>query len=186
MLAAITRAHSAKIPPPIHNILQMVTKGIPWDDLPNKHKGEKTYVPPIKVQASEADVTKEERNAMGDLKALGKRGAFGLVCGGLSGAAFGFIDILRDAKAMSQKKSIATAKMFQYTYKCGGFFASYHATRKALKLYYDPNQSNPENMGMAAGLTVAPLITFGSLRPMLPYAAVLIALDAINGWDDDL
>ena len=41
-------------------------------------------------------------------------------CGSLTGATFGFVDVLRDSKIMMAKKSVATAKILRYTALFGG------------------------------------------------------------------
>ena len=158
----------------------MVTKGIPWDELPDKHKacGKPIDMPAAAIPVEEP----EERNVMNDVKGIAKRVAFGGVCGSITGATFGFVDVLRDSKAMSQNPRVATARIMQYTGKFGGFFASYHGLRKVLKLYYP--QSAEMNVLMATGISVVPLIVMPSLRPMIPYAIMLIGLDAINGIND--
>ena len=125
----------------------------------------------------------EERNTVNDIKAVIKRATFGMVSGSIAGASFGFVDVLRDTKAMSQRKKVVTSKVLQYTYKCGGIFAGYHATRKSLKLY-DPHMSGEVNVMTAMGITMAPLVALKALRPMAPYAVVLVLLDCLNGIND--
>ena len=159
----------------------MVTKGIPWADLPAKHRGQHEYVPAAEPAAELGEI--EERSPLNDAKAILKRATFGMVSGSLAGASFGFVDVLRDTKAMSQRKKVVTTKVLQYTYKCGGIFAGYHAARKSLKLY-EPCMSNEVNVATATGITMAPLIAFKALRPIAPYAVVLIILDCLNGIND--
>jgi hypothetical protein len=83
---------------------------------------------------------------------------------------------------MSKKSTIATNRIFMYAGKFGGFFALYHGTRKVLKLYVE--QPAEMNVATATALSTSPLIILPSLRPMVPYAIMLIALDAINGIND--
>ena len=52
------------------------------------------------------------------------------------GASFGFVDVLRDTKAMMAKSSVATAKIFKCTYIFGGFFAAYQGTTSLLFVMY--------------------------------------------------
>jgi hypothetical protein len=47
--------------------------------------------------------------------------AYFVQCGSLTGATFGFVDVLRDHKMMSAKKSIATSKILRFTTLFGGF-----------------------------------------------------------------
>ena len=140
-------------------------------DLPAKHRGQHEYAPIPETASDQGEI--EERNLINDAKAIVKRAAFGMVSGSIAGASFGFVDVLRDTKAMSQRKKVVTSKVLQYTYKCGGIFAGYHATRKSLKLY-DPSMSGEVNVMTAMGITMTPLVVLKALRPMAPYAVVLV------------
>lgn len=58
------------------------------------------------------------------------------------------------------------------------FFGAYHGSRKALQLAVPlPKESN---MITAAALCITPLVAMGSLRPLIPYAVMLVAIDAFN------
>jgi hypothetical protein len=54
--------------------------------------------------------------------------------------------------------------------------------RKTLKFYVplDPEM----NVGIAAGSCLAPMALLPKLRPLIPYALVMIGTDVINGIDD--
>ena len=67
-------------------------------------------------------------------------------------------------------------------YICKGLFGTYHGLRKALHIYYP--QPIEENILTASCCTVFPLVAFNSLRPLIPYAVMLIALDAVSGSND--
>ena len=41
--------------------------------------------------------------------------------GGLTGATFGFVDVLRDPKVIAAKKSVATAKVVRFATLFGGY-----------------------------------------------------------------
>lgn len=58
------------------------------------------------------------------------------------------------------------------------FFSSYHGCRAALKICF--LQSKEENILSAGVLSLSPLAVFSSLRPMIPYAVLLVGLDAFN------
>lgn len=62
------------------------------------------------------------------------------------------------------------------------FFASYHGYRKALHTYYPQPMEN--NIMAAAVLSLTPLVVLPTLRMMVPYSVMLIALDCINGIND--
>ena len=95
---------------------------------------------------------------------------------------FGTVDVLRDAKSMTAKKSIATAKVLKYGALFGCFFSTYHGIRKTLHLY---NPQPPEvNVISSAVICLTPLAFGRALRPLIPYGIMLIGLDAINGLDD--
>ena len=113
---------------------------------------------------------------------IGRRALFGLLVGSLTGASFSAINVVRDSNAMRQKTSVLTNTILQHGLKFGGFFASYHGIRKALKLYVD--QPAEMNVSTAAVATMFPLVVVPSLRPMVPYAIMMIGLDAINGIHD--
>lgn len=61
-------------------------------------------------------------------------------------------------------------------------FGFYHGMRKSLALYVP---MEPEmNVTIAAVTTISPMIVLPNLRPMIPYAVVMIIMDAINGLND--
>ena len=159
-------------------------RGIPWDELSLTR--EKKDAPVLSSKPTEAELIENNdvdkpRNYYKDADQIGRRVAFGLICGSLTGLCFGTVDILRDTKAMTAKKSIATAKLMRYTGLFGGFFASYHGIRKTLMTYYPQPIEN--NVVLSAAICVTPLIAFPALRPLIPYSIMLIGLDAINGLD---
>lgn len=113
---------------------------------------------------------------------IGKRFLFGLTVGSITGLSFGVVNVMRDSNAIRQKSSVSTNILLQHAGKFGGFFASYHGIRKVLKLYVD--QTPEMNVATAAVLCTTPLVVMSSLRPMMPYAIMMIGLDAINGIHD--
>ncbi len=59
------------------------------------------------------------------------------------------------------------------------FFGSFQGVRKILKLY---NPQPPEvNITLASTICMAPLLVVPKLRPMLPYGALMILIDVLNG-----
>jgi hypothetical protein len=54
-----------------------------------------------------------ERSLSKDAQSIAKRALFGLVCGSLTGLCFGFVEVLRDTKAMTSKPKVATAKVMR-------------------------------------------------------------------------
>jgi hypothetical protein len=67
-----------------------------------------------------------------------------------------------------------------YVYR---FFGSYHGLRKTLRIVL-PEQAMEENLATAGVITITPLALVPSMRPMVPYAIMMIVLDAINGLND--
>ena len=93
-------------------------RGIAWDTLP------KWYTNPLqKHDAQDAPVSKEpidpnaprEVNFEKDMTAIGKRFAFGSICGGLTGASFGMVDALRDTKNLKGNSKLVSTKVLRYT-----------------------------------------------------------------------
>lgn len=170
-------------------------RGIPWDDLPTLYD---KYKPPKGEQQQKyqedtneggftvtGDGIQEQapaRDYIKDAKSIGLRGAFGMVCGGLTGAIFGTVNALKDTKAMTARNSLVTKKIMQTAGYFGSFFAAYHGLRKAFSLY--SGQPKEANIAMATVASVVPLVTLPPLRPMIPYGLMLIVLDIANGWKE--
>jgi hypothetical protein len=83
---------------------------------------------------------------------------------------------------MSAKKAVATAKVLRYGALFGGFFASYHAIRKTIHIYYP--QPPEVTVMLSAAISLTPLVVMSSMRPLIPYGVMLIGLDAINGLEE--
>lgn len=103
-------------------------RGIPWDDLPRPYKVrtwetilEEKRLSSINSQDSinKNDIIPMKRDYQRDFTMISKRIAFGMICGSITGASFGIVDILRDAKAVSGKKKDAMIKVAKYA----GLFA---------------------------------------------------------------
>lgn len=58
------------------------------------------------------------------------------------------------------------------------FFGAYHASRKMLQFAVPQNRET--NIVSAAAICITPLIAIASLRPMVPYSIMLVAIDAYN------
>jgi len=178
-------------------------RGIPWDDLP-AGIGERRENPPSSSSSSSAlslsqtpqdinisageeitlNVEEEERDYKKDAISVARRVAFGVLCGTMTGASFGAVEILRDAKGMRASKSEAMRKVMRFSGLFGGFFGTYHGIRRVLKMYYP--QPAEYNVATAGILSITPLIFLqrGKLRPLIPYSVMLVALDAFNGLND--
>ena len=68
----------------------------------------------------ETELVAKERNYTHELEAIGRRFAFGLVCGGITGATFGFVDVLRDPKAMTLRADVVSKKILRFSAYFGG------------------------------------------------------------------
>jgi hypothetical protein len=165
----------------------MGPRGIPWDDLSvfrDRSYGGVIERPPAPTPVDDGTASSQEqlpRDLYKDADAIGRRILFGGICGSLTGACFGSVDILRDTKAMTARKNVATTKLLRYTGLFGGFFASYHGIRKTLMLYVPQPVEN--NVILSSVICITPLVAVPTLRPLIPYSIMLIGLDAINGLD---
>ena len=162
-------------------------RGIVWDELPRPypHPANHSSKENVEKQQTKKEIETievKERNYARDFDQIGRRVLFGIVCGSLTGATFGTVEVLRDVKSISSKKSVATAKILRFTGYFAGFFGTYHGMRKVLKLYVP--QEPEENILTAAALSIIPLIAMPKLRPWIPYSIMLVALDALNGMND--
>jgi hypothetical protein len=72
---------------------------IPWDDLPSaawnqklneQDESRRLKLQPVLSESATNEPEIKERNYMHELDSIGRRFAFGLVCGGLTGATFGY------------------------------------------------------------------------------------------------
>jgi hypothetical protein len=62
------------------------------------------------------------------------------------------------------------------------FFAAYHGARKTLRVFVP---LSPEmNIAVAGLFSCTPIAIVPTLRPMFPFALVMIGLDAYNGLND--
>ena len=89
-----------------------MVRHVPWDEMPyhyapNKHSLKKRPV-------SEEPVVKTERTLEHDIKDVGMKATFGLVCGGLSGGLLKTVEVLRDVKAMSADKRKTTTSILRF------------------------------------------------------------------------
>ena len=155
----------------------------PWDELDHPLK-KKVYVntPVVPAAAPAAEEIDENMKIQNDIKSIGKRMMFGALTGLLTGASFGVIDVLRDPKMMIAQRRTATAKVFRYGTYFGGFFSIYHGLRRSLQLYYP--QPLEYNIATSAVISLVPVITIGKFRNLLPYAAMMIALDTFNSFTE--
>mmetsp|Transcript_34567 Transcript_34567/g.35242 ORF Transcript_34567/g.35242 Transcript_34567/m.35242 type:complete len:175 (+) Transcript_34567:161-685(+) len=174
----------------------MARHSVPWDELPNAYKKHQIARP-----KAETAIVKpaEDRNFLKDTEKILKRFTFGLVCGSLTGACFGFVDVIKDPKAMTAKKIVATQKVLRHTYLFGGFFGCYQGIRHAFKLFVQEPHQHQENLiirnkqqeletniMISTILVTAPLVIVPSLRPMIPYGILLIGLDTVNEIKDNM
>uniref|UniRef100_A0A7S3HI91 Mitochondrial import inner membrane translocase subunit TIM22 n=1 Tax=Spumella elongata TaxID=89044 RepID=A0A7S3HI91_9STRA len=156
-----------------------MVRGIPWDQLPNRYEAKKVVVKKVE----EADAEPHKFDFAKDSVEVARRAAFGAITGSITGACFGLVEVLRDPGAMSGKKATGTKKVLRFTYLFAGFFGTYHAARKVLQMAVP--QDKLTNIVTAATLTISPLLAVGSLRPLIPYSVMLVAIDAFNELSSD-
>lgn len=123
------------------------------------------------------------RNYYNELESIGRRGLFGAITGGITGASFGAVEVVRDLKLMRAEKRIAVAKVSTFAGRFAAFFGSYHVVRRTLKLYAPT--SHEVNVGLSATLTICPLLIMTKYRGLVPYSIFLVGLDYINSINDD-
>ena len=98
-------------------------RGIPWDELPNvyhKDKGKLDNPLNVNIPPVEVDITPKEVDYSKDAVEIARRVAFGGICGSITGAAFGAVEVVRDPKMMKTGGNLATMKVL----KTGGMFAA--------------------------------------------------------------
>jgi hypothetical protein len=179
--------------------MSIPSRGQSWDDLPRHYnKGQKI------IYSSSSTDNNSNNNSNSDIsnksdvignsdqiteagkpldwekesRALLKRVMFGITTGGMTGVAFGIVEVMRDVKAVSAKKSVAIAKVVRNTGMFAGFFGAYQGIRRLCYLAYP--QPTLDNIAMATLVTMPALLFSKTLRPMLPYGIMLIVLDAYN------
>ena len=113
-----------------------------------------------------------------------RRIGFGACVGGLTGFAFAGVDILKDVKLMTSAKSKAGIKLKNYTGLFAGYFTAYQILHHTASTYTDLPPTVA--LGSAAAGSIIPLVMMGRYRGMIPYAVVLVGLDAFNLYQDGM
>lgn len=98
------------------------------------------------------------------------------------GASFGAVDVLRDTKLIVAKKRVAIEKVLKCSGVFAAYFGAYHGTRKTMKLIVPI--SNELNLIWSGVICITPMLFYRQFRPLVPYAVLLVAIDAINGLND--
>lgn len=112
--------------------------------------------------------------------------AFGCTIGSMTGAVFGFMDGMRsaqDSAVLKRASNVAKGRyLLQGTTRSGllfgGVFGAFHSIKYGVRCLADP--------GDVVEITAASAVTLGAMslkpvtRPSIPYAAMLIAMDAFN------
>jgi hypothetical protein len=94
-------------------------RGIAWDELPKWFAENKDEAIAQATKPAEVDMANREVDFQKDALAIGKRVAFGVVCGAVTGASFGAIEALRDTKNLTGNSKLVTQKVLRHT----GLFA---------------------------------------------------------------
>ena len=66
-------------------------------------------------------------------------------------------------------------------FRACSFFGAFHGVLQATNVANPGPESHEINIAIASVSTLSPLVAVSKLRPMLPYACILIVLDIING-----
>lgn len=77
--------------------------------------------------------------------------------------------------------SVYCVQLLVYLTHLVSFFGAYHCILQSAKFLNPTPNATEMNVGIASVSTLAPLVTLPKLRPLLPYAVMLIVLDVING-----
>jgi len=115
-----------------------------------------------------------------------RQAAFGGCIGTITGAVFGFMDgmrtagesaVLRKASNMAKGKYLVQGTTRSATL-FGVFFGGYHVVKYGLRVTLDPGDI-PE-IAMAGVFSMGALMSKPAWRPSMPYAGMLIVMDAVN------
>ncbi|CAM9229078.1 unnamed protein product [Chrysoparadoxa australica] len=115
-----------------------------------------------------------------------RRMAFGGICGGFTGVAFGAMDgqrsITHDKANKFPTTALKTKEVFRLTAMSGslfgGFFAAYQLAKYGARIYR--GEDDFFNVCIATAACVPAMVPFPAARQRLPYAALLVAMDTIN------
>lgn len=96
-----------------------MVRHVPWDEMPYYYAPNKNALKKNKP-VSEEPVVVIERTLSRDLKEIGMKTTFGLICGGISGGMLKTVEVLRDVKAMSADKRKTTMSILRFAGQLGG------------------------------------------------------------------
>lgn len=114
--------------------------------------------------------------------------AFGATIGSITGSVFGFMDGMKSAGDSSVLKRASNAAKGRYLLQgtarsgmvFGGFFGGFHAAKYGVRVLCDPGDYT--EMAVAGVLGIGAMFARPQMRPSVPYAAMLIAMDAFNTY----
>eukprot|EP00566_Odontella_aurita_P021985 CAMPEP_0113545466 /NCGR_PEP_ID=MMETSP0015_2-20120614/11275_1 /TAXON_ID=2838 /ORGANISM="Odontella" /LENGTH=229 /DNA_ID=CAMNT_0000445831 /DNA_START=37 /DNA_END=726 /DNA_ORIENTATION=+ /assembly_acc=CAM_ASM_000160 len=114
--------------------------------------------------------------------------AFGGTIGSITGSVFGFMDGMKSAGDSSVLKKASNAAKGRYLLQgtarsgmiFGGFFGGFHAGKYGVRVLCDPGDY--AEMAIAGALGIGAMAARPQTRPSVPYAAMLIAMDAFNTY----
>lgn len=114
--------------------------------------------------------------------------AFGGTIGSITGSVFGFMDGMKSAGDSSVLKRASNAAkgrfLLQGTARSGmvfgGFFSGFHAAKYGVRVLCDPGDY--AEMAIAGSIGIGAMFARTQTRPSVPYAAMLIAMDAFNTY----
>lgn len=118
---------------------------------------------------------------------LARHTAFGACIGTITGAVFGFMDGMRlvQTDVVLQKASTQAkgSQIFQGTtrsaWQFGTFFAGYHVLKYGVRIVGN-EPGDAAEMGVASFVSAGTLLSRASWRPLLPYACMLMGMDAVH------
>jgi hypothetical protein len=112
--------------------------------------------------------------------------AFGGTIGSITGSVFGFMDSMRavsESSVLTKASNQAKGRyIFQGTSRSaatfGAFFGGFQIVKYGLRTSVDPGEV--AEIGLAAGVSLGALMSRPNARPYLPYAVMLIGMDAVQ------
>jgi hypothetical protein len=177
---------------------------IPWDRIPKdgsdlEHQREAIFrdlqreaveedqLRPVDIEASSNGTAKTASTMVpySHMELL-RQAAFGGCIGSITGAVFGFMDGMktaRESNVMTKASNMAKGKyLLQGTTRSatlfGVFFSGFHVAKYGLRVTIDPGDA--AEIGLAGAASMAALLYQPAYRASMPYAAMLIFMDAFN------
>ena len=143
----------------------------PWSDVGRKE--------PERQGLTQAKPLKEKEWSFRD---LGQRVSFGIICGAIMGASIGAVDVFQTSLnnqnlgGMRKLGEVGGRTMVTFA----GFFSVYQGLKYVATLLRGVDDL--VNVAIAAPPALAPMMVFRGSRLQVPYATVLVGMDAVSSY----